>query len=368
VADAEAGKVAGDRIDKIAGAILGTAVGDALGLPREGLSRRRARRLFGRPPLRHRFLLRRGMVSDDTEHTCLVGQALLRAPDDADAFARSLAWRLRWWLLGLPAGTGRATLRAVLKLWLGFSPRSSGVYSAGNGPAMRAALLGVCLGDDPDLLRAYARASTRLTHTDPRAERGALLVALAAHHGAAHGPQGVCGEAFLREARDAVPDRDRELDGLLDRLEEHLQRGVPAEGFADALGLERGVSGYVYHTVPLALYCWLRHPGDFRAAVEEVIDLGGDADSTGAVVGGIAGATAGAGGIPAEWVQGLCEWTHSVGWMQKLAGRLADCFGPEGGPVGRGPLPLFWPSLLPRNLLFLAVVLLHAFRRLLPPY
>jgi hypothetical protein len=78
-------------------------------------------RRFGRPPLRHRFLLGRGMFSDDTEHTCMVGQALLRAPHDADAFVRSLAWRLRWWLLGLPAGTGRATLRAVLNLWLGCS-------------------------------------------------------------------------------------------------------------------------------------------------------------------------------------------------------------------------------------------------------
>jgi ADP-ribosylglycohydrolase len=190
LADQVTGETANDRI---AGAILGTAVGDALGLPREGLSRRRARRLFGDPPLRHRFLLGRGMTSDDTEHTCMTGQALLRAPDDPDAFARSLAWRLRFWLLGLPAGTGGATLRAVLKLWLGFSPRRSGVWSAGNGPAMRAALLGVCLGHDRQQMRAYVRASTRLTHTDPRAERGAFLVALTAHHGAAHGP---CKEGF----------------------------------------------------------------------------------------------------------------------------------------------------------------------------
>ena len=56
----------------LVGTILGTAVGDAIGLPREGLSPARARRLFGDPPLRHRFLLGRGMISDDTEHTCMV--------------------------------------------------------------------------------------------------------------------------------------------------------------------------------------------------------------------------------------------------------------------------------------------------------
>ncbi len=357
-----------DLRDSIAGAILGTAVGDALGLPRENLSRRRARRLFGTPPLRHQLLFGRGMVSDDTEHTCMVGQALLRAPTSVDAFARALAWQLRFWLLGLPAGTGRATLRACVKLWLGFSPERSGVYSAGNGPAMRAAILGVRLGGDRERLHAYVRASTRLTHTDPRAERGALLVAWAAAHGAAHGPDGVCGERFLKEVRDGIPGLDAELLGLLDKVEDQLQRDAPAVQLADALGLHRGISGYVYHTVPLALYCWLRQPGDFRKAVEEVIDLGGDADSTGAIVGGIAGATLGASGISEEWLNGLLEWPRSVSWMRALAERLASQFTEGGSPASPGPMPLFWPGLLPRNVFFLLIVLLHALRRLLPPY
>lgn len=90
----------GEHIDQLAGVVLGTAVGDALGLPREGLSRRRASRLFGDPPLRHTLLFSLSMVSDDAEHACMTGRALLRAPDDVDDFARSLAWRLRFWLAG----------------------------------------------------------------------------------------------------------------------------------------------------------------------------------------------------------------------------------------------------------------------------
>jgi ADP-ribosyl-[dinitrogen reductase] hydrolase len=128
------------------------------------------------------------------------------------------------------------------------------------------------------------------------------------------------------------------------------------------------VSGYVYHTVPLALYCWLRHPGNFRQAVEEVIALGGDADSTGAVVGGIAGATLGADSIPGDWLKGLLEWPRSVIWMRRLAERLARQFPVGMNPVRQKPLPLFWPGLIPRNLFFLFVALTHAFRRLLPPY
>jgi ADP-ribosyl-[dinitrogen reductase] hydrolase len=350
------------NIDRIAGVLLGTAVGDALGLPREGLSRRRAERLFGLPPLNHRFLFGRGMVSDDTEHACMTGQALLSNANDANAFARSLAWRLRFWLLGLPAGIGSATLRGILKLWIGFPPTRSGVWSAGNGPAMRSPLLGVCLGDDLDRLRAFVRASTLLTHRDPRAERGALLIALAAHYSSRNDATTIRAAEFLRIARMALLDPDDRLLQLLACIEDHHGRGSTLAEFADSLHLQRGVSGYIYHTVPVALYAWLRWPASFRRSVEEVIALGGDTDTTGAITGALAGATNGAAEIPVEWLKGLWEWPRSVSWMRHLAERLASL------PASRNAPPLFWPALGLRNGLFLGVVLLHAFRRLFPPY
>lgn len=350
------------NIDRIAGVLLGTAVGDALGLPREGLSRRRAERLFGPPPLKHRFLFGRGMVSDDTEHACMTAQALLRSDNDAAVFARSLAWRLRFWLLGLPAGIGSATLRSILRLWIGFPPSRSGVWSAGNGPAMRSPILGVCLGDDLERLRTFVRASTRLTHTDPRAERGALLIALAAHYGSRNDPGTVRAAEFLRAARMTLLDSDDRMLQLLACIEDHHKRGITVAEFTDSLNLQRGVSGYIYHTVPVALYAWLRWPGQFRQVVEEVIALGGDTDTTGAIAGALAGATCGAAGIPEAWLKGLLEWPRSVVWMRRLAECLAQPFTERKAPR------LFWPALGPRNALFLIVVLLHAFRRLLPPY
>ena len=69
-----------------------------------------------------------------------------------------------------------ATARACLKLWLGFPPKRSGVYSAGNGPAMRSALLGAYFYDDRAHIERFVTASTTLTHTDPRALTGALAV------------------------------------------------------------------------------------------------------------------------------------------------------------------------------------------------
>lgn len=351
--------------DIISGVLLGTAVGDALGLPREMMSRRRARRMFGGSPLKHRFFFGRGMMSDDTEHACMVGQALLSHPENAEEFASCLAWKLRWWIIGLPAGVGKATALAGIRLWLGFGPSRSGVKSAGNGPAMRSALLGVLLGHDPIRLREFVRGSTRLTHTDPRAERGALLIARAAYCGASEGPDRLSGIGFLDEVMAEIGNCDDELKALLTKMKECLGRQAKPEELADALNLGMGVSGYIYHTVAMALYCWLRWPGDFRMAVEGVILLGGDTDTTGAISGALVGATVGARAIPREWVGNLCEWPRSRRWLEALACRLASL--QSDGQV-KLQVPFFWPGLLVRNLFFLAVVLMHGFRRLFPPY
>src|SRR5690348_7851211 len=95
-------------VDRFTGLLLGTAVGDSLGIPREGLSRRRAARMY--PALEQRLVVRRGMLSDDTEHACMTAQALLAAGEDPATFARSLAWKLRWWLAALPPAIGFGTL------------------------------------------------------------------------------------------------------------------------------------------------------------------------------------------------------------------------------------------------------------------
>lgn len=352
--------------DHLSGVILGAAVGDAIGLPREGLSRRRAARLYGVSPLAHRLFLGWGMVSDDTEHTCIVAQALLSSGGAPAAFARSLAWGLRWWFVALPAGVGMATAKACLKLWLGFGPGRSGVWSAGNGPAMRAAILGVYAWDDLDLLRQLVRASSRLTHTDPAAEHGALAVALAAAHAvrAKQAGHAVDAGGYLMLLRESLAGADvlQKIEDLVRRL----KQGSSLDEYLTATGLERGVSGYVNHTVPASLFCWLAHPSDFRQAVEGIVMAGGDTDSTGAIVGALTALSAGRQSIPAEWMSRIIEWPRTVRWMERLGATLAKAR--ESRSPGNRPLPLFWPAIPLRNALFLVIVLAHGFRRLLPPY
>lgn len=345
------------------GCLLGLMVGDALGLPREGLSPGRARRLFG-DQIRHAFLAGRGMISDDTEHACFTGQALLAAPRDPDAFARCLAWKLRLWLLGLPAGVGWATLRSILKLWIGFPPDSSGVESAGNGPAMRAPVIGAFFARDPERLAAFTLASTRMTHRDPRADRGALAVARAAAYAVTHPAGAFSTEELLSELDALFPPEDEQAREWLGNLRLSLRHRREPERAAKDLGLENGVSGYIYRTVPAALWAWLHDPADFRGGLGRIIRLGGDADTAGAICGALLGITAGAGAIPQEWLDGVMEFPRTPSWIRELGARLDSAS--RGAAIA--PLPLAWPWLLIRNPLFLTVVLIHGFRRLFPPY
>jgi ADP-ribosyl-[dinitrogen reductase] hydrolase len=347
------------RLSALVGVLLGTAVGDSLGLPAEGMSRQRIRLRWG-GRWRHRFLFGRGMVSDDTEHTMFVAQALLAHPDDPIAFQRCLAWKLQFWSLGMPAGIGLATLKAILKLWVGISPSRSGVWSAGNGPAMRSAIIGVYFADDPDKRNTFVSASTRLTHTDPKAETAALAVAEAASWAV---NQNETIEQWLKPLPNL--GHDKEWAVICRKLTDALASAKSVEEFANLLGLQSGATGYAYHSVPVALYAWLHDRNDFRRALESALDCGGDTDTVGAIVGAIMGAHVGKEGIPREMIIGISEWPRSVSLLEQIAGKLA-----QQKETGRalGPVRYFWPGLILRNLIFLVVVLIHGFRRLAPPY
>lgn len=350
--------------DSFAGVILGTAVGDALGLPREGLTPRRASKMFG-AKVKHRFLFGRGMLSDDTEHTCLVAKALLSSNGDPKRFARLLGWKLRFWLLGLPAGIGLATLRSILKLWFGFSPQSSGVYSAGNGPAMRSAVIGVCFASDPQQMERYVRACTTITHTDPKAFQGALLIASAAAYATTHPGELFAAEKCLQTLLPLA--RDEQLKQYMGLLQKALAAKESPQRLAGKMELKEGVTGYINHTVPLALFCWLRWPHNYKRSVSEMIRLGGDADTTAAITGALAGISCGVSGIPKDWLKRIFDWPNTVASMNQLAQNLCAMSQQKQFSTA-GINPALWPIVLVRNLFFLVIVLAHGFRRLLPPY
>jgi ADP-ribosylglycohydrolase len=299
------------------------------------------------------------MVSDDTEHTVFVAQCLLAAPRDVAKFERKLVSKLKWWLACIPAGVGFATLRAILKLWLCFPPARSGVFSAGNGPAMRSAIIGAYFYQDEALLRKYVTASTRLTHTDPKAETAALAIALTAAWAAKS-----CGlsrpeTSQIRALWASAGDGDDDWQYLMKRIAVADDANISVRDFAKELGLEKGVSGYCYHTVPVALYAWLHHWGDFRTSIEAVLNCGGDTDTVGAITGALAAMS---GDIPSEWIEQLQDYPISIDYLRRLAETLA-----ENSTVVPCKAPMFfWPMLPCRNFIFFVIVLGHGLRRLLP--
>jgi ADP-ribosylglycohydrolase len=308
------------------------------------------------------------MVSDDTEHARFTAQALIRSQGDPKRFEQTLAWSFRWWLLGLPAGIGFATLRSIIRLWFGIPPARSGAHSAGNGPAMRSPVLGVTFGKSPARLNEYVYRSTRMTHNDLKAFLGALTAAVAAHVSAS-------GREIDPKEFPTILAAYMDYDGteeclrLVNEACISAGRGETTVTFTERIRGRiwdrQGVSGYIYHTVPCVIQTWLRHQRDYAGGIREIVEAGGDTDTTAAILGGIIGAGVGKEGIPADWLRGIIEWPRSMAWMERLGRELAKAT--AGDVQARSPRYLV-PGLAVRNAVFMSVVLLHGLRRLLPPY
>ncbi|MCC5823378.1 MAG: ADP-ribosylglycohydrolase family protein [Phycisphaerales bacterium] len=338
--------------NKVRAFLLGTMVGDAVGLPFEGMSRSRVAAVLGNKPLGHRLVFGRGMVSDDSEHAMLTVAAWRASRGDPAAFSGRLASELRWWFAALPAGTGMGTAKACARLLLGFGPSRSGIKTAGNGPLMRSGVLGLLCATDAQLVEAV-RISTRITHTDPRAECAALALALMVRIAASGAPADHFADACVVAFEESIPEG--EPLGCFRAAIESVRRGEDTAAFADKNGCSAGVTGFALHTLPAVLHLWLSHPADLEAGVEHAVRLGGDTDTVAALAGGLIAVGCPARRVPRPWRRGIWDPPAWRRYKSILEHRAV-------------PGMVRWPSQFVRNIWFLLVVLIHGFRRLLPPY
>ena len=337
--------------DRLVGTLLGIALGDALGLPCEGMSARAIERRFGRVE-RFRLLGSTGFVSDDTEQSALVAQSLLRGGGDplrvAAAFRRSLVG----WFGRLPFGVGLATVRACLRACVGL--RRTGVRSAGNGASMRAAIVGTFFRDAA-AREAHGRALAEVTHTDPRAVEGALFVAEVASAASSRSASDSRLAAF-DEALRVV--KEPSLLAALSKARSLAERGAPTAEAATELG----TTGFVVHTVPFAAFVFLRHGAAPLGAITEAISAGGDTDTIAAIVGGWVGALHGAAALPRDLIAKIQDGPFGPSHLRALGEALARA---TAGEVVVVPRYSVLGALL-RNLLLYPVVIAHGLRRLLP--
>lgn len=278
-------------------------MGDALGLYVEGLRPAKIQKRFGRVD---RFLMPGGLgvLSDDTEQSSLVAESLVLYPNDVAGFTRHLRWSLFKWFWSLPPGIGQATAKACLKITLLL--KNSGIRSAGNGAAMRSAIIGVFFADDPTARKSYGVSAAKVTHTDERAIEGALFVAelAAACSKSQSGDAMECFDRALSTVQLAA------LSELLVKAKALAEKAATTEEAAQTLS----TSGFVMHTVPFAAFCLLRYSDDPMNALVECINAGGDTDSNAAVLGAWLGSLHGEEAFPPELrskiVYGPIDWTN----------------------------------------------------------
>lgn len=328
-----------DRGERLRGALLGLAIGDAMGLPFEGMSRRSVQRRFARAE-RFRLLGGKGIVSDDTEQTALLAWALAASSDDAEV-VRRFRRAMVGWLARLPFGIGWGTLRACVRMSLGMT--RPGVPSAGNGAAMRAGVLGAYLADQPARRRILGPAVARLTHTDPRGVEAALFVAEVA----AGCARGVMDRVTVVASARAVVEHVALRAAIDDALE-------LARGSADSPPVVLGNTGFVVHTVGLCTFCFVRFGSDPISGIEAAIRAGGDTDTHAAIVGGWLGALHGEASLPNGSIDSLLEGPFGPTHLRALGDALA---------ADRAPPRWSWWLALVRNLALWPVIVAHGLLR-----
>ncbi|MEU5427227.1 ADP-ribosylglycohydrolase family protein [Streptomyces olivoreticuli] len=280
-----------DRFHRALGSLRGLALGDALGsqffVPANYPSLKR-REL---PPAPWQW-------TDDTEMACSVLAVLAEhGRIDQDALARSFAEHH-----DLDRGYGPAVNRMLRLIREGGDWRElaaalfNGQGSWGNGAAMRVAPLGAWYADDPEQATHQAEISAYTTHQHREAVAGTMAVAAAAAIAAT--PTGpVAAEALLDGVIALVP-RSAVQAGLR-RARDMLDYG-DAHTVAAVLGCGRRTSAH--DTVPFALWAAARNLASYETAFWTTAQVGGDVDTTCAIVGGVV-AAGGRGAPPAGWLE-----------------------------------------------------------------
>ncbi|MDD5390040.1 MAG: ADP-ribosyl-[dinitrogen reductase] hydrolase [Gallionellaceae bacterium] len=275
-------------------AYLGLAIGDALGATVEFMTPREIAAQYGV----HKDLigggwlkLRPGQVTDDTTMALALGASILSAGRvDADAAARAFDT----WMRGKPVDIGATVRRGLLafrKTGVAKTPLSE--HDAGNGAAMR--VLPVALATlrlaEADV-RAACRAQAHITHNNPLSDAATETLALM--------------------VRDALLGADKLA--LLHQRAHPLARLHPEFTFR-ATRQRQNPSGYIVETMQAVFQAFF-DTDTFEDCLIDVVNRGGDADTTGAIAGMLAGAVYGPAGIPRRWLHGLDVATRNACEMQ----------------------------------------------------
>jgi len=300
--------------------LFGVAVGDAMGVPYEFMSREKMRKtpatgITGGGTW-NQFA---GTWSDDSSLTFCLAESLTHGFDLNDIAERFIRWKNEgyWTASGKGFDIGNTTKAAIQRLESGISPEYSGgtdLNSNGNGSLMRILPLVFYL-QDKTLIERFEITSivSGITHK--------------------HNISVVACFYYLEFARMLIGGRDksdiyRELKSILPPFLESMQ--IPHEDLAafdrlfkaDIFSLEESLinsKGYVIDTLEATIWCLLNSP-DYPTAVLKAVNLGGDTDTTAAVTGGLAALCFGMDPVLLSWLNELLK----ISEIEELANKMKD--------------------------------------------
>lgn len=268
-------------IDRARGAMLGLAIGDALGATVEFMTPREIGQQYG---VHERICgggwlrLPAGEVTDDTTMTLALAEAWLSAGGEPSALACAEAFDR--WMRSKPVDIGNTVRRGIVRWRLTGSTEAPLSSDAGNGATMRCLPVALAtFGAERGCIERAARTQGRVTHHNPLTDAGTECVVDMVH--AALDGRGMPG--VMACARRVVA-RHPEFD--------------PSGWRCD------NPSGYIVDTLRAVFQAFEAEDG-FQRTLVDIVNRGGDADTTGAIGGMILGAVCGAAALPPQWTQGL---------------------------------------------------------------
>lgn len=296
-----------DLRDRYRGALLGLAVGNALGGPVEG---RTAEDIRARFPdgLRDIPAQERDLPwDDDVAQAVILAEALLETdPLDVEDLAR----RLLRWFQESGRGIGLLTSQVLSRLAEGVPAADAaqevweegGRRAAPNGAVMRCAPVALRWRREPERLVVETRTSAAVTHADPRCGWSAAALNLA-----------------IRALLDEEPLDLDAVAGALSEAPEEVREAIRAvEGVdgPEAIGLDGWDLGYTIKAMQVGL--WAASREDVEETLVAVVAAGGDTDTNGAVAGAAVGVRLGASEIPERWRTAVARSAR----LSELADRL----------------------------------------------
>ena len=271
------------------GAYLGLAVGDALGATVEFMTPREIENVHGV----HREIvgggwlkLKPGMVTDDTTMSLALGDALLEVQGiDAGTIARYYDN----WMRAKPVDIGNTVRRGLLNFRnFGCTTVPPNEHDGGNGACMRTLPIALAtLGHAGEVVRHGVEVQAHITHNNPLSDAGTWCIVSMV-------------QAALYGAAISELNRGPVQELIAAHPEFGFRRKRP----------NQNPSGFIVHTLRVVFEAFF-DTDNFEDCLVETVNRGGDADTTGAIAGMIAGACYGLDAIPVRWLKRLDPTTAS---------------------------------------------------------